>query len=67
MHPSDVADYYGSPVNLASKLGEDTAGPGQILVTAEAMELVSEDQGIRSEPVDVEFGGKTRTAYQINY
>lgn len=61
------SDYFGSPVNRASKLGEDTAGPGQILVTAEAMELVSEDQGIRSEPVEVEFGGKARKAYQINY
>ena len=26
-------DYYGDPVNIASKLGEDTAKPGQLLVS----------------------------------
>ena len=29
-------DLYGEDVNLASKLGEDTAGPGEILLTAPA-------------------------------
>jgi len=28
-----TSDYFGDPVNVASKLGEDTAGPGELLVS----------------------------------
>jgi class 3 adenylate cyclase len=32
----DGSDCYGDPVNVACKLGEDVAGPGEVLVTAAA-------------------------------
>jgi adenylate cyclase len=32
----DDADFFGHPVNRASKLGEDLARPGEILITTEA-------------------------------
>lgn len=35
----DGSDFFGHPVNRASKLGEDLARPGEVLVTAEAMAL----------------------------
>jgi class 3 adenylate cyclase len=31
-----VCDYFGDPVNVASKLGEDLAGPGEVLVARRA-------------------------------
>lgn len=36
------ADIFGDPVNIASKLGEDTASPWEILVTDRAKRLASE-------------------------
>jgi len=36
-------DYFGDPVNTASKLGEDLAGKGETLVTRRALERC--DQG----------------------
>ncbi len=38
-----VCDYFGDPVNVASKLGEDLAGPGEVLITGRAMERVPAD------------------------
>lgn len=35
-------DYFGNAVNLASKLGEDIAGRGEILVTKEVVEQLGE-------------------------
>lgn len=35
----DGNDFFGHPVNRASKLGEDLARPGEVLVAAEAMAL----------------------------
>ncbi len=52
-----VSVYFGDPVNKASKLGEDIAKPGQILVTAEAMALVSSSLNINTELVSVQLGG----------
>ena len=33
-------DCFGDPVNRASKMGEDVAGAGEILVTKEAMQMI---------------------------
>lgn len=52
-------DVYGEEVNLASKLGEDTAAPGEILLT-EAAVLCARDEvpGLRfSKPRSIEVGG----------
>lgn len=42
-------DVFGAEVNAASKLGEDTAGPGEILVTTSVRDAVGEG---RFEPID---------------
>jgi len=39
-----VCDYFGDPVNIASKLGEDLAGPGEILVARRAFGRVPPDR-----------------------
>ncbi len=46
-------DFFGSPVNVASKLGEDIAKPGEILVSAKAMGRLPENTDICSEIMSV--------------
>jgi class 3 adenylate cyclase len=53
----DEEDYFGSPVNRASKLGEDVARPGEILVTREAMDRVPEEAEVRREPIRLSISG----------
>jgi class 3 adenylate cyclase len=43
------ADIFGDAVNIASKLGEDTANEGDILVTADAAAQVDPPPGFRFE------------------
>lgn len=40
-------DFYGSELNLASKLGEDVAGPGETYLTAAAHERLEAASGMR--------------------
>ena len=61
----DGKDFYGSAVNIASKLGEDAARPGEILVTAQAMALVDEKARPRYETRSLEISGITITACSI--
>ncbi|MEW5850344.1 MAG: adenylate/guanylate cyclase domain-containing protein [Myxococcota bacterium] len=44
-------DVYGAEVNAASKLGEDTAKAGEILVTANVKEAVGQVDEVRFEPI----------------
>jgi class 3 adenylate cyclase len=62
----DGKDFYGSAVNFASKLGEDAALPGEILVTAQALALVPETERPRHETRTVEMSGVTITGCSIN-
>jgi len=41
LHVRSEDDYYGTEFNLASKLGEDVARPGEVLLTAEAWRRLS--------------------------
>ena len=50
-------DVYGREVNAASKLGEDTAKPDEILVTADAQKAIGELAGVRYEALDVQVSG----------
>ena len=61
----DGKDFYGSAVNIASKLGEDAARSGEILVTAQAMALVDEKVRPRYETRSVEISGTTINACSI--
>jgi class 3 adenylate cyclase len=63
------ADIYGSEVNAASKLGEDTARADEILVTEAFHTAVKADaaaKDLRFEPLDVEVPG-TPKAYRVLY
>ena len=57
-------DLYGEEVNLASKLGEDIAGPGEILLTtAAATESISLDGSLPVVPAGSMTVGGTRYEY----
>jgi len=43
-------DFFGNAVNRASKLGEDLAAAGEILVTSEAMATIPKNNGIAGLP-----------------
>ena len=60
-------DCFGDPVNRASKIGEDLACSGEILVTQEAMQMIPTEAGIKAEQLTVSISGITIPAYKINY
>jgi adenylate cyclase len=60
-------DYFGAAVNRASKLGEDIAGPGEILMTETAFEQIPKDADIRSEPLELEISGIALNSFSIKY
>jgi class 3 adenylate cyclase len=59
------ADVFGHEVNSACKLGEDTAGPGDILVTDGAWKKLADDS-LSVEPLDVEVPG-VEQAFRLVY
>jgi adenylate cyclase len=60
-------DCFGDPVNRASKMGEDLAVAGEILVTKEAMQMIPPGAGIKSREMNVSISGITIPAYLIEY
>ena len=60
-------DCFGDPVNRASKMGEDLAGAGEILVTEEAMQMVPPGAGIKARELSVSISGIATAAYMIQY
>ena len=60
-------DFYGAAVNTASKLGEDIADAGQILVTKAAMDRVPEGAGFKTEPETFEISKITIEARRVIY
>lgn len=60
-------DLFGNPVNRASKLGEDLAGPGEILVTADAMERVPAQADLSGKPLNLSISGIELEAWSIGY
>lgn len=59
-------DVFGAEVNAASKLGEDTAKAGDILVTALAREAAGAVSGVRFRRTDVVPPGSTGS-YEVVY
>jgi adenylate cyclase len=58
-------DFYGSELNLAAKLGEDLAGPGEILLTEAAQARAGTDRRrLRRKPARV--GGLRVACYAVN-
>lgn len=58
---------FGDPVNRASKMGEDIAAAGKILVTKEAMQMIPADAGIKSREITVSISGITIPAFAVDY
>ena len=61
------ADYFGAAVNTASKLGEDIAKSGEILVTASGMERVPDSAGFKYEDEQHEISSIIIDARRILY
>lgn len=60
-------DCFGDPVNRASKIGEDLATSGEILVTAEAMHMIPAEAGIKAREISVSISGITIPAFVVEY
>jgi len=60
-------DLYGHAVNRASKLGEDVAEAGEILITAEAMERIPPAAGIEGHAMELAISGIALAAFAIQY
>jgi class 3 adenylate cyclase len=60
-------DCFGDPVNRASKMGEDLAIAGEILITKEAMQMIPPEAGIKTREMNVSISGMTIPAYMIEY
>ena len=59
-------DVWGREVNAASKLGEDTAKAGEILLTKAAVESAGTLRGITFERIEARVGGSAEN-YQARY
>ncbi|HSJ86865.1 MAG TPA: adenylate/guanylate cyclase domain-containing protein [Anaerolineales bacterium] len=60
-------DCFGDPVNRASKMGEDLAAAGEVLVTKEAMEMIPASANIQAKEMVVSISGITIPAFAIDY
>ncbi len=60
-------DCFGDAVNRASKMGEDLANSGEILITREAMQMIPAEAGIRVRELNVSISGVSIPAYKIEY
>jgi class 3 adenylate cyclase len=60
-------DCFGDPVNRASKIGEDLANAGEILITREAMEMIPAEAGIKAREIVVSISGISIPAFIIEY
>jgi class 3 adenylate cyclase len=61
------ADYFGMTVNRASKLGEDLADAGEILVSEAAFQNLPCDCGIAAEPLERSLSGISLKAMRIKH
>jgi len=60
-------DCFGDAVNRASKLGEDVAEAGDVLVTKEAMQLIPAEAGIKAREISISISGIEIPAYAVEY
>lgn len=60
-------DCFGDAVNRASKLGEDVAAAGDVLVTKEAMDMLSPDAEIKTREMEISISGINIIAHAIEY
>ena len=60
-------DCFGDAVNRASKLGEDVAAAGDVLITKEAIDKIPADAEIKSKSMSLSISGINITAFAIEY
>lgn len=60
-------DCFGDPVNRASKMGEDVAAAGEILITKEALEMIPSEAGIKTREISISISGINIPAYVVDY
>lgn len=60
-------DYFGDVVNYASKLGEDVAGPGEILVTERAFREIPLEAGYTGKIITPSLAGVRVKAYSLQF
>lgn len=60
-------DCFGDPVNHASKMGEDLAAAGEILISQNAMQMIPVEAGIKTREISISISGITLPAYMIEY
>ena len=60
-------DCYGDPVNRASKMGEDVAAAGEIMITQEALDMLPAEAGIKTREVNISISGINIPAYVVDY
>jgi adenylate cyclase len=60
-------DCFGDPVNRASKMGEDIAAAGEVLITKEAKEMIPAEAGIKTRELKISISGIEISAYAIEY
>jgi class 3 adenylate cyclase len=60
-------DCFGDAVNRASKLGEDVAEVGDILVTEDAMRMIPPEAGIKAKEISISISGISIPAYVVDY
>ena len=61
----EAVDCFGDAVNLAYKLGEDIARPGEVLVTQRVRELLGDPAGLGFQPMQVSISGMEVTTYTV--
>ena len=60
-------DCFGDAVNRASKLGEDVAAAGEVLVTQEAMDKIPAEAKIKSRSMTLSISGINIIAHAVQY
>jgi adenylate cyclase len=62
----DEHDFFGNELNLASKLGEDVAGPGEIYLTeAACARLQADGAAVPAERREIPISGMAVAAYRV--
>ncbi len=63
----DGRDFFGNAVNRASKLGEDIANPGELLVTAEAWKQLPETANFTGKKMKLVISGIELKAMSVDF
>jgi class 3 adenylate cyclase len=58
-------DCFGDAVNVAHKLGEDVAGPGEVLVTDRLRDQLGDALQFPLARADLSLAGMTLSAYRV--